>query len=214
MIKTSKRLKTHSYIRTGWPTPCFATHDTFLLLFKKKRGWMWSSSNRGRARERENHKASFIWIWIVQTLLAPTEAPLLWGVVNLSGLPTDRLSNKHLTKAWTVQRGGEEREREGEQGKELKGGVEGQMPDTERGADGAWWILKGRNWNPLKLPKRPATIIAVPLGSLSIRVAVAPSSSCGRWRASRRRRRRRQGEEMGPGPSPSRHSLSRALSFW
>lgn len=169
------------------------------------------SSNRGRARERENHKASFICLWIVQTLLAPAEAPLLWGVVNLSGLPTDRLSNKHLTKAWTVQRGGEERGREGEQGKELKGGVEGQMPDTERGADGAWWILKGRNWNPLKLPKRPATIIAAPLGSLSIRVAVAPSSSCGRWRASRRRRR--QGEEMGPGPSPSRHSLSRTLSL-
>ncbi len=173
---------------------------------------MQSSSNRGRARERENHKASFIRLWIVQTLLAPAEAPLLWGVVNLSGLPTDRLSNKHLTKAWTVQRGGEERGRTGERAKGRGGGVEGQMPDTERGADGAWWILKGRNWNPLKLPKRPATIIAAPLGSLSIRVAVAPSSSCGRWRASRRRRRR-QGEEMGPGPSPSRHSFSRTLSL-
>ncbi|RXN06384.1 hypothetical protein ROHU_027233 [Labeo rohita] len=33
-------------------------------------------------------------------------------------------------------RPGEEK-KEGEQGKELKGGVEGQMPDTERGADGA-----------------------------------------------------------------------------
>lgn len=40
---------------------------------------------------------------------------------------------------------------------------------------------------PGEVAKRPAVIITAPLGSLSIRVAVGASDSCGRWRRSRER---------------------------
>lgn len=109
---------------------------------------MRSGSNRGRTRERENHKASFICLWIVQTLLAPAEAPLLWGVVNLSGLPTDRLSNKHLTKAWTVQRGGEERGRTGERAKGRGRGADARHRERSR-----WGLM-----NPERKELKPAEV--------------------------------------------------------
>lgn len=111
---------------------------------------MWRSGNRGRTRETENHKASFICLWIVQTALAPAEAVLLWGVVNLSGLPTDRLSNKYLTKARTVQRGGEERGR-ARRGEGAKGrGSEADARHTEKSR---WGLM-----NPERKELKPAEV--------------------------------------------------------
>lgn len=57
------------------------------------------------------------------------------------------------------------------------------MPD--RGA-GRWGLMnpEKQELKPGEVAKRPAVIIAAPLGSLSIRVAVGASDSCGRWRRS------------------------------
>lgn len=57
------------------------------------------------------------------------------------------------------------------------------MPDL--GA-GRWGLMnpEKQELKPGEVAKRPAVIIAAPLGSLSIRVAVGASDSCGRWRGS------------------------------
>lgn len=66
------------------------------------------------------------------------------------------------------------------------------MPDS---GPGRWGLMnpEKEELKPGEVAKRPAVIIAAPLGSLSIRVAVGASDSCGRWRGSRERERERKG---------------------
>lgn len=54
---------------------------------------------------------------------------------------------------------------------------------------GRWGLMnpEKEELKPGEVAKRPAVIITAPLGSLSIRVAVGASDSCGRWRRSRER---------------------------
>lgn len=58
------------------------------------------------------------------------------------------------------------------------------MPDTN---ESRWGLMnpERKELKPAEVAKRPATIIAAPLGSLSIRVAVEASGSCGRWLGSK-----------------------------
>lgn len=62
------------------------------------------------------------------------------------------------------------------------------------------WALMNPEKEELKLAqvaKRPTVIIATPLGSLSIKVAVGVSDSCGRWWGSRERVRKRERHNHG-----------------
>lgn len=54
------------------------------------------------------------------------------------------------------------------------------MPDSP---PGRWGLMnpEKEELKPGEVAKRLAVIIAAPLGSLSIRVAVGASDSCGRW---------------------------------
>ncbi len=129
----------------------------------------------GGERKRENRKQSFLifdFLWLNKQCESFCSRRLhLWGLQAGSLISTN-------TKP-PAGRGGGGAGEKGEADARLRPGRWGLMnPEKEE--------LK-----PGEVAKRPAVIIAAPLGSLSIRVAVGASDSCGRWRGSRERERER-----------------------
>lgn len=110
-------------------------HTTLFFSFlKRKEGGCGAAASEGEREKEKTTKRPLSASGLYKHCLPPPRlrSSGVW-LTSLGYPPTDSLIS--ILQKPGLSKG--EEKKEAEQGKELKGGVEGQMPDTERGADGA-----------------------------------------------------------------------------
>lgn len=164
------------------------------------KGWRseWKTEE-GKEKEKEKEKAARSLFFILDFLWLNKQCESFCSRrLHLWGLQADSLISTNTKPP--AGRGGGGGGQEGEADARLGPGRWGRMnPEKEE-------------LRPGEVAKRPAVIIAAPVGSLSIRVAVGASDSCGRWRRSRERETVGRREGWGRGDGPFRFLCVRLIS--